>query len=303
MDITIRDPAKVAYMFPGQGAQYVGMAKDLYDNYEIARQTIDRADEVLGFSLSKLMFEGPEDELTQSHNCQVAIMVASIAALKVHLSKRSKFTPQFALGLSLGEYTALVAAESMLFSDAVRIVRKRGEYMEEASKKNPGGMVSIIGLGRDMVEEIADESQTEIANLNSPWQIVISGNIESVKRAAEIASKKGAKSVIPLKVSGAFHSSLMAEAGQRLAGDLKNVAIVQPKISVISNVTANSENAPEDIKQNLIDQVSATTYWEDSILRISQNGVKTFLEIGPGNVLKGLLKRINPSLTCHSIPA
>ncbi|UCH12678.1 MAG: ACP S-malonyltransferase [Candidatus Omnitrophota bacterium] len=299
----IKEPAKVAYMFPGQGAQYVGMAKSLYDNHEIARQTINRADEVLGFSLSKLMFEGPEKELTQTRNCQVAIMVASTAALKVHLTQKSEFTPEFALGLSLGEYTALIAANSMLFQDAVKLTRKRGEYMEEASEKNPGGMVSIIGLGYDTVREIANESGAEVANLNSPGQIVLSGTAESIKKAADIASKKGAKRAIFLKVSGAFHSSLMAEAGHRLAKDLENVAVVAPKIPIVSNVTANSTSNPEDIKQNLIDQVSTTTHWEESILRISRNGVKTFLEIGPGNVLKGLLKRIDPNLTCHSIPA
>ena len=192
----MKQPVKVAYMFPGQGAQYVGMAKDLYDSHEIARQTIDRADEVLGFSLSKIMFEGPEDELTRTKNCQVAIMVASIAALRAHLTRESEFTPEFALGLSLGEYTALVAAESMLFSDAVKIVRKRGEYMEEASEKFPGGMTSIIGLGREIAEDIADESGADVANLNSPGQVVLSGNAESIKKASEIASKKGAKRMI-----------------------------------------------------------------------------------------------------------
>ncbi len=299
----MQNPIKVAYMFPGQGAQHVGMAKGLYEDYEIAKKTIDRADEILGFSLSKLMFEGPEEELTQTRNCQVAIMVASAAALRVHLTQKSEFTPEFALGLSLGEYTALVAANSMLFSDAVKLVRKRGEYMEEASEKNPGGMISIIGLDGDTVREIANESGAEVANLNSPGQVVLSGTTESIKKAANIASGKGAKRAIFLKVSGAFHSTLMAEAGHRLAEDLENVAIVAPKIPVISNVTANSTSDPEDIKQNLIDQLSTTTHWEESILRISRNGIKTFLEIGPGNVLKGLLKRIDPNLTCHSIPA
>jgi [acyl-carrier-protein] S-malonyltransferase len=294
---------RVAYMFPGQGAQYVTMAKNLYDNYEIAKKTIDRADEILDFSLSKLMFDGPEEKLQQTENCQVAIMVASIAALRAHLIERSEFVPEFALGLSLGEYTALVASESILFQDAVRLVRKRGEYMEDASKKNPGGMVSIIGLERDMIEEVAQDSGAEVANLNCPGQVVLSGTLESIKRAADISVKKGAKKALFLKVSGAFHSTLMAEVGHRLAKDLEDVAIVQPKITVVSNVTANSEFDPDDIKQNLIDQVSTTTRWEDSIRRISQGGIKTFLEIGPGEVLKGLLKRIDPSLSCHSIPA
>ncbi len=294
---------KAAYIFPGQGAQYVGMAKSLYDNHDIAKQTIDRASEVLGFSLSKLMFEGPESELTKTENCQVAIMVASIAALRVHLITKSEFVPQFALGLSLGEYTALVAAESILFSDAVKLVRKRGEYMEEAARKNPGGMISVLGIDRVMAEEIANESGAEIANLNSPGQIVLSGSNEHIKKASEIAAKKGAKRVIPLNVSGAFHSSLMAEAGHRLAEDPEKTAIISPKIPVISNVTMNTENNPRNIKENLIDQISTTTYWEDSILRISFSGTKTFLEIGPGAVLKGLLRRIDPTLICHNISA
>lgn len=299
----MNDPIPVAYIFPGQGVQYVGMAKDLYNSHEIAKQTIDRADEVLGFSLSKLMFEGPAEELTQTKNCQVAIMVASIAALRVHLIQVTEFTPECALGLSLGEYSALVAAESILFSDAVRLVRKRGEYMHEAAEKNPGAMISVIGLDRKAAEEVAAESGAEVANLNSPGQVVLSGTKESIEKVSEIAKAKGAKRAIPLKVSGGFHSALMAEAGQRLAKDLENVAIISPKIPVISNVTANPTDDPEYIKQNLIDQVSTTTYWEDSILKISQKGIKTFLEIGPGTVLKGLLRRIDPSLTCHNIPA
>lgn len=294
---------KAAYIFPGQGSQYVGMAKHLYDTNEIARQTIDRADEVLKFKLSKLMFEGPEEELTKTANCQVAIMTASIAALKAYLMQPSEFTPVFTLGLSLGEYTALVAAESMLFSDAVSLVRKRGQYMEDAAMKNPGGMISVIGLSREAAEEICGKSGAEIANLNCPGQIVLSGSNDSIKKAAEIAPTLGAKKVIPLKVSGPFHSSLMAEAGHRLAKDLEQIAIVAPKISVVSNVTANSEITPEDIKQNLIDQVSTATHWEESILRISHGGTKTFIEIGPGAVLKGLLKRIDPTLICNNVTA
>lgn len=294
---------KSAYMFPGQGSQYVGMGKALYNEQKIAKQTIDRADEILGFSLSKLMFEGPEEELTQTKNAQVAILVASVAALKVHLTQKSEYVPKFALGLSLGEYTALVAAESMLFADAIKIVRKRGEYMQEASKKYPGGMVSIIGLERELVEDIARESGAEIANLNSPGQVVIAGTNEALKKASEIAAQKGAKRTVSLKVSGAFHSTLMVEAGQKLAKDLEHIAIVPPAMPVISNVTASSESVPKDIKQNLIDQASTTTHWEDSILKISRHGIKTFLEIGPGTVLKGLLRRIDSSLTCLSIPA
>jgi len=216
-ELHIDKPTDAALIFPGQGAQYVGMGKVLYENHEIARKTFECADEILGFPLSKMCLEGPEELLTETQNCQVAILVSSIAALRVYLTQESKLIPQVCLGLSLGEYTALVAAESILFSDAVKLVRRRGQYMQEAAEKNPGGMVSIIGLDREEAAQIAHDSGVEIANLNSPGQIVLSGKKESIKKAADIAKQKGAKKAIILNVSGAFHSSLMTEAGQRLA--------------------------------------------------------------------------------------
>jgi [acyl-carrier-protein] S-malonyltransferase len=294
---------EVAYMFPGQGAQYVGMGKKLYEEHEIARKTFDKADEILGFGLKKLCFEGPEEELTKTENCQVAILVASIAALRAHLLQRTEFTPQVALGLSLGEYTALVAAEALSFSDAVRLVRLRGEYMEEAGKESPGKMASIIGLTIEDVEKICEESGAEIANLNSPGQIVISGKSEAVDKAQGLANDKGAKRVIMLNVSGAFHSSLMAAASHKLAEALKDIQILPPKIPVVSNISAYSQDDPAQIKENLIDQVSSTTHWEESIRNISKRGIKTFVEIGPGTVLKGLLRRIDAELICHNISA
>ncbi|NQT95907.1 MAG: ACP S-malonyltransferase [Candidatus Omnitrophica bacterium] len=294
---------EAAYMFPGQGAQYVGMGKSLYDSEEIAKKTFEHANKILGFDLSKLCFEGPAEELMQTKNCQVAILVASVAALRAHLTKPSEFTPQVALGLSLGEYTALVAAEALTFSDAVKLVRLRGEYMEEAAKKNPGKMASILGLGIEDVQSVCEISGAEIANLNCPGQVVVSGLVESVEKAAEFAKEKGAKRTIALDVSGAFHSSLMAEASHSLAKALKDIMILQPKIPVISNVTAYSQDGPDQIKQNLIDQVSSTTRWEESIRHVVERGINTFLEVGPGTVLKGLLRRINPELTCNNIPA
>jgi len=294
---------EVAYIFPGQGVQFVGMGKTLYDEHDIAKKTFNQANDILGFDLAKLCFEGPAEELMQTKNCQVAIMVASIAALRVLLTQPSEFTPGVALGLSLGEYTALVGAESLSFSDAVKLVKLRGEYMEEASKKMPGKMVSIMGLGVEDVEGLCKSSGAEIANLNCPGQVVVSGTTEAIDKVTISAKGKGAKRVIPLDVSGAFHSSLMAEASHKLAEALKEILILAPKIPVISNITAYSQDDPEQIKQNLIDQVSSTTRWEESIRHVAERGITTFLEIGPGTVLKGLLRRINPELVCHNIPA
>lgn len=294
---------EVAYLFPGQSAQYVGMGQALYNEYEIAANTFKQANRILGFDLAKLCFEGPAEELVKTENCQVAILVASVAALRIHLSQRSEFTPQVALGLSLGEYTALVAAESLSFADAVRLVRLRGEYMEEAGSANPGKMASILGLDLEEVESICQESGAEVANLNCPGQTVVSGKIEAVDKASELARKKNAKRVIMLEVNGAFHSSLMASASHKLAAALKEVIIFPPKIPVVSNVTAYSQDDPDQIKENLIDQVSTTTRWEESIRHVAERGITTFLEIGPGTVLKGLLRRIDPNLICHNIPA
>ena len=303
MGIIGDEVVEVAYMFPGQGAQYVGMGKELYTNHDIAKKTFNHANKILGFDLSKLCFEGPAEELTKTENAQVAILVTSVAALRVHMLEPSNYTPQATLGLSLGEYTALVAAESLNFSDAVRLVRLRGQYMEEAGRNMPGGMVSIMGLSIADAEKICQASGAEIANLNCPGQVVISGNAESILKCSELAKEKGAKRTIRLDVSGAFHSSLMAEASHKLEKALADILILTPKIPVISNITGYSQGNPEQIKANLVDQVSSTTHWEESIRHVAERGIKTFLEIGPGTVLKGLLRRIDPELTCENIPA
>ena len=294
---------EVAYIFPGQGAQYVGMGKGLYDNHEIARKAFEHANDILGFDLKKLCFQGPAEELTKTQNCQVAILVASIAALRVHLLTPSDFTPQVALGLSLGEYTALVCAETISFSDAVKLVRLRGQLMEEASKENPGKMASIIGLDIEQAEKVCQKSGAEIANLNCPGQIVVSGSTISVDNASVLAKENGAKRVIILDVSGPFHSALMAGASYKLKEVLKNIEFLPPKIPVVSNVSAYSQDDPETIKENLVDQLSSTTYWEESVRNVAAQGIKTFLEIGPGTVLKGLLRRIDPEITCNNISA
>jgi len=284
-----------AYIFPGQGAQFVGMGKDLYENFPIAKKIFDKADEVLKLKISDLCFYGPQDKLTSTENAQPAILTTSIAVLEA-FKEKNKLQPQFCAGLSLGEYSALVAAGVLSFEDAVSLVRKRGQFMEEAARNNPGKMLSVIGLDRGTVGNICKETGCEIANLNCPEQVVISGKTVSIDKAVESAKAKGAKRAILLDVSGAFHSSLMEEARAKLSLEINKVKFNPPKIPIISNVTAKSETNTEAIRENLIKQVSSSTYWEDSIRYMIGQGVDCFFEIGPGTVLRGLNKRINPEL-------
>lgn len=286
-----------AYIFPGQGAQYVGMGKELYESSPEAKEVFDKAGEILKFDLTKLCFEGPEEELTLTSNSQVAILVHSLAALKALEQKPVReYEPKFALGLSLGEYTALVASGCLTFEDGVRLVRKRGQFMEKASIKNPGTMACIIGIELAEVEKLTKGFGCEIANLNCPGQVVISGSSSSVELAASMARDKGAKRAIMLEVSGAFHSSLMDPAREKLEKEISSVTFNPPNFPVISNVTARAAANPEEIKENLIKQVNSKTLWEDSVKYVASQGIKTYLEIGPGTVLKGLLRRIDKTL-------
>jgi [acyl-carrier-protein] S-malonyltransferase len=279
----------VAYLFAGQGSQYIGMGKDLYESFPQAREVFDKADKALGFSLSKLCFEGPQEELTKTNNSQPAILTVSIAAFK-----SGKF-PQagFAAGLSLGEYSALVAAGALDFEDAVNLVRQRGEFMEEEALKKPGKMLSVIGLDLELVKQVCVESGTEIANLNCPGQIVISGGAAEIEQAKTLSKSKGAKLAIPLEVSGAFHSSFMQGASAKLGLILDKINIKSPVIPVVSNVTAKPESLPQEIRENLVKQVSSSVLWENSMRYILSQGVTEFYEFGPGKVLKGLMRRID----------
>ena len=290
---------KIGWLFPGQGAQYVGMGKDLYENCPESKDIFDEAEKILpGLGIKRLCFEGPIEELTQTANSQVCILVASIAAL--HVLKTNDEIVACA-GLSLGELTSLVAANSIEFSDAVKLVRRRGELMEQASQKNPGSMASIIGLSFKDLEPACKESGAEIANLNCPGQIVISGTKESVEKAMALATEKGAKKAIPLKVSGGFHSSLMKEAAELFKLELDKIKFSSPQIRVISNVTADYERSPDEIKANLVKQLFSPVRWEESIRKIASQGVDAFYEIGPGKILKGLLRRIDPNLKVCNI--
>ena len=282
----------VGYLFAGQGSQYVGMGKDLYTAFPESKAVFDKADKVLGFSLSHLCFNGPQEELTKTNNCQPAIVVMSIACWQAYKTKNPQLDGYMA-GLSLGEYSALVAAEALNFEDAIFLVRRRGEFMEETAAKQPGKMLSIIGLDLAKVKEICFEANAEIANINCPGQIVISGAGQAIEKAQALAEAQGAKLAVILEVSGAFHSSFMQEAALKLAKELEKINITEPKFPVISNVTAKPVTSLEEIKQNLIRQVYASVLWEDSMRLILSKGVSSFIEFGPGKVLKGLMRRID----------
>ena len=285
-----------AYLFAGQGSQYIGMGKDLYDAFPESRAIFDKADRALGLSISGLCFEGPQEELTQTQNCQPAILTVTIAAFEAFNSaaRSGAFNSSvsYAAGLSLGEYSALVAAGALGFEDAVRLVRRRGEFMEEAARTSPGKMASILGLELTVIKDICKEAGVEVANINCPGQIVISGAALKIEEALKLAQDKGAKRAMLLDVSGAFHSSLMQEASLKLAKELDKVNINEPIIPVVSNVDAGVAVSAAQIKENLIKQVYSSVLWEDSMRFILSAGTMNFVEFGPGKVLRGLMRRI-----------
>ena len=282
----------VAYLFAGQGSQYVGMGKDLYENFPESRAIFDRAKAVLGFDIARICFEGPEDQLKITRISQPAIVTVSIAAFEAYKSN-NKITPAYMAGLSLGEYSALIASGSLTFEDGIRLIKRRGELMDEAAKKYPGKMAAVLDLAIDKIKEICAASGAQIANLNCPGQIVISGKSDSIDKAVLLCNEAGAKRVIPLEVSGAFHSSLMSEAAEGLREALNKSNISAPNVSVISNYTALPQAESSQIIENLVNQVRSSVRWEDSMRFILSKGITNFMEFGPGKVLKGLMRRID----------
>lgn len=282
-------------MFPGQGAQFVGMGKDLYEQFQSARDLYDLADEILGFGLSRLCFEGPEEDLQQTRNTQPAIAVTSLALLKVAtevspalLSER----PAFVAGHSLGEYSALVAAGSLTFESAIKLLRARGELMQAAGDHNPGTMAAVLGLDVADCEDVCREAGAEICNVNAPGQIVIGGRREAVVRALDYAKARGAAKVIPLSVSGAFHSSLMKPAADGMTQHVATATVTDPVIPVVVNCSATPVQDELSIRHELVDQVSRPVQWSRTVEFLDEQGVTTFIEFGPGRVLTAIIKRM-----------
>ncbi len=292
---------KRAFLFPGQGSQYIGMAKDLYENSVEAKEMIKTADDALGINLSHYMFNGPEETLKQTEFTQPAIFLHSVVAV----SLMRTLGADAAAGHSLGEYSALVAAGAMQFHDAVKLVRARGMAMQKAGTMNQGTMAAVIGLDQAKLVDVCNEASAagivQCANFNSPGQVVISGSVDGVKKAMELAKPAGAKLVKELVVSGAFHSPLMEPAKEILKNELEKTYIYTAKIPVYANVTAKPVTEPEEIRKLLFDQLTAPVRWEETIVNMTNDGIDEYYEIGPGKVLSGLVKRINPNAVCYNI--
>jgi len=297
------EEVKVAYVFPGQGSQAVGMGLDLYVHYASAKEVYDEVDSILGFSLSRLCFEGPESDLLQTINVQAAVLTTSIACLRAaqEATNNALPVPTFVAGHSLGEYTALIIAGVLSLSDAVRLVRERGRLMHEAGRRKHGGMLAIMGLDLPVVENICRSVGTTVSNINCPGQIVVSGAQENLDKARRLAQTKGARRTIPLKVSGAFHSPLMEPAIEGMKNAVAGFTFNKPAMPIISNVTAQQLTAVETIKEELVSQVVHCVKWQQSIEATIARGVTTFFEIGPGNVLAGLIKRISPGAQVFNV--
>lgn len=287
--------SKTALVFPGQGAQYTGMAKDLYESFEVAKEVIDRADSLMDFDLISMMHdEDKKSELSKTENTQPALLTHSMAIMEI-LSKYESFKYDACLGLSLGEYSALTAANAMDFKDAVSLVRKRGLIMSNEVADGEGAMCAVIGASRELIEECIlklESGTVEIANYNSPAQIVISGEKAAIEAAAVLLKENGAKRAIMLDVSGPFHSSLLKGAGEKLKLELDKVDMKEPSVDVVSNVDANIHKDSDEIKSILVKQVYSSVLWEDSISKLIDEGFDRFIEIGPGKTLRAFIKKI-----------
>ena len=284
---------KTALLFAGQGAQYVGMGKDLAELFPSTKPWLEQSRSLLGFDLPALCANGPEDELTKTENAQPAIFLVSWLALQLLKERLPGFSFQATAGLSLGELTALTAAGVFEFRDGLKIARQRGRFMQEACEATRGGMAAVLGLGLEATRAACAEADVEVANLNCPGQIVISGESEKIARACELAKAKGAKRAVALPVAGAYHSRLMAGAKPKVAAMLANVAINIPAVDVISNVTARPHTTPDAVASRLVEQVTSEIRWEDSMRYLLEQGFTRFVELGPGTTLCGFLRRID----------
>lgn len=295
---------KIAFVFPGQGAQAVGMGKDVYEAHEGARRVYDNADRALGFALTELVFSGPEEKLKQTANTQPALVATSLALYEAFKEKGVK--PDYVAGHSLGEYSALAVAGVLGYEEAIRTVRARGELMEQAVPGGKGAMAAVLGAERGTLAELcarvsAAEGVVELANVNCPGQIVVSGTREGVAAVVEKGKEAGAKRVIPLEVSGPFHSSLMKPAAEKLGAVLEQVAMSPAAVPVIANVTAQPVSDPDEIRKLLVEQVYSPVLWEDTVSFLIGQGVDTFVEIGSGSVLAGLIKKVDKTVKVLSV--
>jgi len=288
--------SKTALLFAGQGAQVVGMGKDLAEQFPTAKTWFDRANAALGYDLAAICFNGPQSELTKTENAQPGIFLVSWVAFQLLKERAPSLTFDATAGLSLGEFTALTAAGAMSFEVGLRVVRQRGKFMQEACDATRGGMAAVIGLDEGPTREICTEAGVVLANLNCPGQLVISGEAEKIAKAVELAKAKGAKRALPLDVAGAYHSPLMASAQPKLQAELARASMSAPSVPVISNVTAQPHGAPAEISARLVEQVTASVLWESSTRYLLAQGFTRFIELGPGTALSGFMKRIDKTV-------
>ena len=288
--------SKTALLFAGQGAQVVGMGKDMAEHSPGARAWFDRANAVLGYDLASICFSGPEAELTKTEHAQPGIFLVSWAAFELLKERVPALSFQATAGLSLGEFTALTAAGAMSFEEGLKVVRQRGRFMQEACEATRGGMAAIIGLDEAPMREVCAQAGVALANLNCPGQIVISGATDKIEPACELAKAKGAKRALPLTVAGAYHSPLMASAQPKLEAELARASLVLPAVPVIANVTAQPHDGPDAIRARLVEQVTSSVRWEESMRYLIAQGFTRFIELGPGRALSGFMKRIDKTV-------
>ena len=292
---------KTVLLFAGQGSQTVGMGRDLYERHEVVRQLFDRANQILGRDIQRICFTGPEIDLTKTDNAQPGIFLTSLACLEALKSQIPNLPFDATAGLSLGEFTALAAADAMSFEDSLRMVQMRGRFMQEACDATSGGMASIINLDEAALAEVCREADVDIANINCPGQVVVSGDKEKITKAVELAKSRGARRAIPLVVAGAYHSRLMESAKTKVAGALASLPMREPRVTVVFNVSARPATSVAEIKDLLVRQVTSPVRWSESMQWLVAQGFTRFIELGPGNVLSGLMKRINKDVEMLSV--